>query len=122
MSAKATKKAKAKKAKTKKAKAKKAKIMRPRAPSTPTEIIPPETAPKKKNTETLSIPEAGEKYFGLSRNASYDAYNRGEIPAVKVGRLLKVPLALMERMMIEKAAATAATKAAAYAAEKAAAA
>ena len=36
---------------------------------------------------TMSIPEAGKKYFGLSRNGSYDAAKRGEIPTVQVGRL-----------------------------------
>jgi hypothetical protein len=48
---------------------------------------------------TLSVPEAGEKYFGLSRNGSYDAAARGEIPTIKVGRLLRVPVRLMERML-----------------------
>jgi hypothetical protein len=33
---------------------------------------------------TLSVPEAGKRYFGLSRNGSYDAANRGEIPAIRI--------------------------------------
>jgi hypothetical protein len=48
---------------------------------------------------TISVPEAGRKYFGLSRNASYDAAARGEIPTVKIGRLLRVPVRAMERIL-----------------------
>jgi hypothetical protein len=48
---------------------------------------------------TLSVPEAGKKYFSLSRNASYDAAARGEIPTVRVGRLLRVPVRAMERIL-----------------------
>ena len=49
--------------------------------------------------KTLSVPEAGKKYFGLSRNGSYDAAERGDIPTIKVGRLLRVPVRAMERML-----------------------
>jgi hypothetical protein len=48
---------------------------------------------------TLSVPEAGRRYFGLCRNAAYDAAKRGEIPTVKVGRLLRVPVRALERML-----------------------
>ena len=48
---------------------------------------------------TITIPEAGKKYFGLCRNASYDAAARGEIPTVKIGRLLRVPVRALERML-----------------------
>jgi hypothetical protein len=48
---------------------------------------------------TISVPEAGKKYFGLSRNGSYDAADRGEIPTIKIGRLLRVPVRLMEQML-----------------------
>jgi hypothetical protein len=48
---------------------------------------------------TISVPEAGKRYFGLCRNAAYDAATRGEIPTIKVGRLLRVPVRLMERML-----------------------
>jgi excisionase family DNA binding protein len=46
---------------------------------------------------TISVPEAGEIYYGLSRNGSYDAVRRGEIPAIRVGRKLRVPVAAMEK-------------------------
>jgi hypothetical protein len=50
-----------------------------------------------KNTElTISVPEAGRRYFGLSRNGAYAAAARGEIPTVFVGRLLRVPVRAME--------------------------
>ena len=62
-----------------------------------------------KDTElTISVPEAGARYFGLSRNASYDAAARGEIPTIRVGRLKRVPVRAMERKLdqaIEEAAA-----------------
>jgi hypothetical protein len=48
---------------------------------------------------TITVPEAGHKYFGLSRNASYDAAARGEIPTIKIGKLLRVPVRALERML-----------------------
>jgi Helix-turn-helix domain len=48
---------------------------------------------------TMTVPEAGRKYFGLSRNGSYDAANRGDIPVVRVGRLKRVPVRALERML-----------------------
>jgi hypothetical protein len=48
---------------------------------------------------TMSVPEAGRRYFDLSRNGSYDAAARGEIPTVRIGRLLRVPVRAMERML-----------------------
>jgi hypothetical protein len=41
---------------------------------------------------TISVPEAGERYFGLCRNAAYNAAARGEIPTIRIGRLLRVPV------------------------------
>ncbi|MCK1693828.1 helix-turn-helix domain-containing protein [Bradyrhizobium sp. 144] len=48
---------------------------------------------------TISVPEAGQRYFGLSRNAAYAAAERGEIPTIKIGRLLKVPVKALEQML-----------------------
>jgi hypothetical protein len=48
---------------------------------------------------TMSVPEAGKKYYGLSKNGSYDSASRGEIPTIKVGRLLRVPVAAMEAIL-----------------------
>jgi hypothetical protein len=54
----------------------------------------PAPAPK-----TMSIPEAGWAYYGLARNGSYRASERGEIPYILVGRLKRVPIAAMERRL-----------------------
>lgn len=51
--------------------------------------------------KTMSVPEAGRLYFGLSRNGSYQAVERREIPVIKVGRLLRVPVAAMERIVAD---------------------
>jgi hypothetical protein len=48
---------------------------------------------------TLSVPEAGKRYFGLSRNGAYAAAGRGEIPTIRVGRLLRVPVRAMENKL-----------------------
>ena len=48
---------------------------------------------------TTSVPEAEKRYFGLSRNVNNDAAARGEIPTIKIGRLLRVPVRAMERML-----------------------
>ncbi len=50
-------------------------------------------------TKTISVPEAGKEYFGLSRNASYAAAERGDIPTIKIGRLLRVPVRALEEML-----------------------
>jgi hypothetical protein len=55
-----------------------------------------------KETElTISVPEAGARYFGLSRNASYAAAARGDIPTLSIGRLKRVPVRAMERKLDE---------------------
>jgi hypothetical protein len=48
---------------------------------------------------TISVPEAGKVYYGLSRNGSYAAAERGEIPVIRIGRLLRVPVRALERML-----------------------
>ena len=53
----------------------------------------------KGNSLTISVPEAGERYFGLSRNGAYAAATRGEIPTIRVGRLLRVPVRAMEQKL-----------------------
>ena len=44
------------------------------------------------------VPEAG-ALLGLSRNASYEAAKRGQLPTIKVGKLLKVPKAALMRLL-----------------------
>ncbi len=54
--------------------------------------------------KTLSVPEAGKAYFDMGRNASYDAAARGEIPSIKVGRRVRVPVVALEEMLRVKSA------------------
>jgi hypothetical protein len=51
--------------------------------------------------KTLSVPQAGKRYFDLGRNASYEAARRREIPVIKIGRRLRVPVAALERMLVD---------------------
>jgi hypothetical protein len=48
---------------------------------------------------TMSVPEAGERYFGLSKNGSYAAAHRGEIPTIRIGKLLRVPVRRLEKKL-----------------------
>lgn len=50
---------------------------------------------------TMSVPEAGLEYFGIGKNASYEAAKRGEIPTIRVGGLLRALPAVLDRMMEE---------------------
>ena len=59
--------------------------------------------------KTLPVPEAGRRYFGLGRNASYAAAKRGDIPTIQIGRLLRAPVVALERRL-EEAGQTAAAK------------
>ncbi len=54
---------------------------------------------RNKNRKTMSVPEAGDIYYGLSRNGSYEAARRGDIPTIQVGRLLRVSVTVMERIV-----------------------
>jgi hypothetical protein len=57
-------------------------------------------APARRSAElTLSVPEAGKRYFGLSRGASYSAAAKGELPTIRIGRLLRVPVRALEAML-----------------------
>lgn len=48
---------------------------------------------------TMTVPEAGAKYFGISRKAAYKAVANGSLPVVRLGRTLRVPVAACERML-----------------------
>ena len=52
-----------------------------------------------KSLRTISVPVAGERYFALSRNGSYEAAKRGDIPTIRIGKLLRVPVRALERML-----------------------
>jgi hypothetical protein len=71
----------------------------PRIATTPKATLPSsiETIERK----TLSVPEAGAAYFGLARDASYNAARRGQLPTIKMGRTLRVPIVLLEKMLLD---------------------
>ena len=45
-----------------------------------------------------NVPEAG-ALLGLTRNASYDAARRGDLPTVRIGKLLRVPKAALHKLL-----------------------
>jgi hypothetical protein len=49
--------------------------------------------------QTMTIPEAGKTYFSLSRNGSYAAAKRGDIPTIRIGKLLRVPIRALEQQL-----------------------
>jgi hypothetical protein len=55
-----------------------------------TEEIAGKAVPSERGTLAYSIPQAG-RMIGLSRNASYEAAKRGEIPTIAFGSRLIVP-------------------------------
>lgn len=40
----------------------------------------------------MSVPDAGRRYYSLGRDASYAAAARGEIPSIRIGRRVVVPI------------------------------
>ena len=46
-----------------------------------------------------SVPDAGRTYFNLGRGASYEAARRGDIPTIRIGRKLPVPVPRPKRML-----------------------
>jgi hypothetical protein len=51
--------------------------------------------------KTLTVEEAGKRYFGISRTSAFLAAKNGDIPTIRIGKLLRVPVAALERMMLE---------------------
>jgi len=49
---------------------------------------------------TMTVPEAGRR-LGLGRDAAYAAAKRGEIPTLRLGRRLVVPVAQLRTMLGE---------------------
>jgi excisionase family DNA binding protein len=45
-----------------------------------------------------TVPEAG-RLLGLGRNAAYEAAKRGELPTIRIGRLLLVPKSPFHRLV-----------------------
>jgi excisionase family DNA binding protein len=47
---------------------------------------------------TISIVEAGE-WLGIGRTLAYAAAHRGEIPTIRIGRVLRVPVVQLESLL-----------------------
>jgi excisionase family DNA binding protein len=62
---------------------------------------------KEDSLKTISVPQAG-KQLGLGKNGAYAAAARGEIPVLRFGSRLRVPVAAFERMLSEAVATKAA--------------
>jgi excisionase family DNA binding protein len=50
--------------------------------------------------KTLTIAEVA-KALGIGRNQAYEAAKRGEIPTIKIGKRVLVPIAALERKLEE---------------------
>ncbi len=50
--------------------------------------------------KTVSVTQAA-RQIGIGRNLAYEGIRRGEIPAIKIGKRLLVPVAALERMLAE---------------------
>src|SRR5437868_6531326 len=50
-------------------------------------------------TKTMSVVDAGRMYFGLGRNASYDAAHRGDIPTIMIGGKIVAVIPAIEQML-----------------------
>ena len=57
------------------------------------------TPDRQEKPKTLNVPDAGRIYFGLGRKASYEAAARGEIPVIRFGKLMRCPVALLDKMV-----------------------
>ena len=57
------------------------------------------TTSNEESPKTLSVPTAGKQYFGLAKNASYAAAARGEIPVIRIGGRLRVPVCQLEQLL-----------------------
>lgn len=49
--------------------------------------------------KTLSVPDAGREYYDLGRNSAYAAARRGDIPTIRIGKLLRVPVRALEQKL-----------------------
>ena len=54
--------------------------------------------PSEQRRMTLTVNETAER-LGIGRNQAYEAVKRGEIPVVRIGRRLLVPMSALDRLM-----------------------
>ena len=50
--------------------------------------------------QTLTVPEVA-KVLGIGRAAAYEAARTGQIPTIKIGKRILVPVAALERLLKE---------------------
>jgi excisionase family DNA binding protein len=60
-------------------------------------------APDEAVRRTLTVEEAA-AILGISRGAAYQAAKQGELPTIRIGRRLLVPIAAIDRMLAGGAA------------------
>lgn len=48
---------------------------------------------------TVSVPEAGKRWFNLGRDASYAAAARGDLPTFEFGKLKRCSVQVLDRML-----------------------
>jgi excisionase family DNA binding protein len=61
-------------------------------------VIHQKDAPMSEETLVYTVVEAG-KLLGLTRNGSYEAVKKGSIPAIKIGKLIRVPKRALHAML-----------------------
>lgn len=52
------------------------------------------------NRKTLSVPEAG-KALGIGRSAAYEAARTGQLPTIRIGKRILVPIVALDRLLAE---------------------
>ena len=48
--------------------------------------------------QAWTIPEAAE-LLGISRNSAYEAAHRGELPSIRIGKRILVPVAALQQLL-----------------------
>ena len=49
---------------------------------------------------TLKLwPDVGRDILHLNRNTTYEAARRGDIPVIRIGKAIRVPVAALQRML-----------------------
>ena len=49
--------------------------------------------------QTVTVEEAA-KILGIGRSSAFDAIHRGELPYLRIGKRIVVPVAALERMLL----------------------
>ncbi|MFC2032692.1 helix-turn-helix domain-containing protein [Chloroflexota bacterium] len=52
----------------------------------------------KNESLTLTVTECA-KHLGIGRNSAYEAVKKGEIPSIRVGKRLLVPVVALDRLL-----------------------